>query len=277
MGMPHIVTLAYHAVSQTWPFAFAISLERLEAQLRFLLRHGYTGATLSEARRTPSRKTLVVTFDDAYRSMFDRAFPLLTRLELRGTVFIPTNHVEAGTPLDWPRVDAWLGTEHEHELLPMSWEQLGELAEAGWEIGSHGCSHVRLTSLEDTALARELADSRRICEERLRRACRSFAYPYGVHDEGVVAGTRAAGYGLACTVPHCMAADDPLRWPRIGIRRDESEWRFRAKVSPAVTAVLGSAPLARGARGGPRGRRRPPPPRGAGPPARVGAPPPAPG
>ncbi len=31
----------------------------------------------------------------------------------------------------WPGIDQWLGGAHEHELAPMSWEELGALADRG--------------------------------------------------------------------------------------------------------------------------------------------------
>ena len=56
----------------------------------------------------------------------------------------------------WPGIDQWLGGAHEAELMPMSWDELGRLAEAGWEIGSHSRTHPQLTQLDDESVAHEL-------------------------------------------------------------------------------------------------------------------------
>jgi hypothetical protein len=37
----------------------------------------------------------------------------------------------------WPAIDQWLDTPYTDELAGMSWDQLNEFADAGWEIGSH--------------------------------------------------------------------------------------------------------------------------------------------
>ena len=92
---------------------------------------------------------LAVTFDDAYRSVIELAFPILSRLGLVGTVFVPTRFAGGEEPMSWPGIDQWVGGPHERELVPMSWEELGRLAEAGWEIGSPHVSHPRLTQVAD--------------------------------------------------------------------------------------------------------------------------------
>ena len=40
----------------------------------------------------PSPKAFAVTFDDAYRSVIELGFPILSRLGVPGTVFVPTSH-----------------------------------------------------------------------------------------------------------------------------------------------------------------------------------------
>ena len=61
----------------------------------------------------------------------------------------------------WKGYDMWVGTPHESELACMSWDQLREVADAGWEIGAHTCSHPFLTELGDEELSRELREARR--------------------------------------------------------------------------------------------------------------------
>ena len=236
--MRDVLALAYHAVSPTWSAGLSVKPDRLEAQVRALLGRGYRGATVSEAAHVaPAGKTMVVTFDDAYRSVFRFAFPVLERLGVPATVFVPTAFAGSDRPMSWPGIDRWLGGPDENELVPMGWDELGQLAEAGWEIGSHTCSHPLLTTIDDAALDAELRDSRATCEQRLGRPCPTLAYPYGDQDERVVRAVRAAGYEVACTTPTDLGWRDPLLWPRVGIYHDESELTFRAKVSPVVRRV----------------------------------------
>jgi peptidoglycan/xylan/chitin deacetylase (PgdA/CDA1 family) len=122
----------------------------------------------------------------------------------------------------------------------LTWDELGELAQEGWEVGSHTCSHPHLTQLPDAELAAELERSRAACEDRLARPCKSIAYPYGDVDGRVVAAAGAAGYRYGATLPETrFKGAEPLDWPRIGIYHRDDSRRFRLKVSRFVRRVRG--------------------------------------
>jgi peptidoglycan/xylan/chitin deacetylase (PgdA/CDA1 family) len=225
------LVICYHGVSQRWPAA--VTHSRLRAQLAYLVGRGYRPVTFGEAMRAPGGKTLSVTFDDGYRSVLERALPVLTTLGIPGTVFVPTDYVGVA-PAAWPGTDIWLETAYREELAVMSWRELTLLAAAGWEIGSHTCSHPHLSRLDDAALAHELADSRACIERELGCSCTSLAYPFGDWDDRVLRAAARAGYQAACTLPMRLSAASPLSWPRIGIYRHDGSAAFRAKVSPTV-------------------------------------------
>ena len=196
--MSDVLVLCYHAMSRDWGAGFSATPDRLEAQIGSLLERGYEGATFSEAVNRPlAERTLAVTFDDSYRSVIELAAPVLARLGVPGTVFVPTTAAGSERPMAWPGIDHWLGGPREQELMPMSWDELRELAMAGWEIGSHTRTHPRLPELEDEKLRTELEGSRSDIEERIDGPCTSLAFPYGDFDAKVVAATRAAGFTAA--------------------------------------------------------------------------------
>jgi peptidoglycan/xylan/chitin deacetylase (PgdA/CDA1 family) len=230
-GGRDVLVLCYHGISERWPAPTAVLPERIEEQLDMLVRRGYTGATFSEALTAPvAARTLVVTFDDATRSVARYALPVMERLGLVGTVFVPTAFAGDGRPLAWEGQEQWLGTEHAGELECMSWDELRDLAGRGWEVGSHTRSHPRLTALDDERLADELRGSLEDCEERLGEPCRSLAYPYSDVDDRVVRAAGRAGYRFAGVVPRGPAAPFPLLWPRVGVYRDDTSFRLRARI-----------------------------------------------
>jgi peptidoglycan/xylan/chitin deacetylase (PgdA/CDA1 family) len=229
------IVLCYHALSPTWEADLSTTPQRFEQQLTLLAERGYRGATFSEVVAAKGReKVLAVTFDDAYLSVLKLAKPILDRLGFPASVFAPTDGVDAGGVLSWPGIDQWLGGPHEHELTPMSWEQLRALAVGGWEIGSHTATHPHLTQLDDARLRDELTRSRAACEERLGAACTTLAYPYGDVDARVVAAAASAGYETAAALPKRLSSCDPLDWPRIGVYFADDDRRFRLKVSPVA-------------------------------------------
>jgi peptidoglycan/xylan/chitin deacetylase (PgdA/CDA1 family) len=233
--MRDVLVLCYHAVSERWPAGLSITPERLEDHLGLLVRRGYRGITFHEAvTAPPTGRSVAVTFDDAFLSVFELAFPILSRFELTGTLFVPTLKIGGDGPMAWRGIDHWLGGPYESELTAMSWEQVGELASAGWEIGSHTRSHPHLTQLDDEFLVDELRGSREDCEQRLGRPCPSIAYPYGDVDARVMKAAGEAGYVAAGALSERLESGAPLNWPRVGIYYYDNLRRFRMKASPTL-------------------------------------------
>jgi peptidoglycan/xylan/chitin deacetylase (PgdA/CDA1 family) len=142
--------------------------------------------------------------------------------------------------MSWPGIDHWTSTPHASELIPLSWDELRELAAEGWEVGSHSRTHPQLTQLDDSELDRELRDSREECEQRLVCPCTSFAYPYGDLDRRVVAAVGVAGYRVGAALDVRLHRPLRLEWPRFAVSREDSLARFRRQVSPVVRRVRAS-------------------------------------
>lgn len=257
--MNDLLILCYHAVSEDWPTDFAVSPQRLGGQLRDLTRRGYRAATLSAALEgSLEGKILVVTFDDAYASVLERALPVMTALGVPGTMYVPTGYVSGDGALEWDSMRRWVGTPHRDELRCMGWDGVRELAAAGWEIGSHSVSHPDLRSLDDEGLRGELVDSKRRCEDELQRPCRSLAYPFSAHDGRVMEAARAAGYESAVildnelSIPpgglvHSGAPVERFGLLREGVYRHDGPLRMRLKASVPLRRARASR-LARVAR-----------------------------
>jgi len=239
--MSDVLVLCYHAVSDRWASDLAVSRACLERQVGQLVARGYRGATFTQAIVRPSHaKSLVVTFDDAFASTL-LAAPILARLGVPGTVFVPTAFVDKPGPMRWPGIEHWADGGHGNELTCMTWDQLADLAREGWEVGSHTASHPELPSLPDRELAEELTESRAAIEDRLGRPCESIAYPYGLYDERVSAAAEAAGYVTGGTLTRLPHRAEPLAWPRVGAY-ETRPWLFRVKTSPVLRRVAALKP-----------------------------------
>ena len=95
--MSRPLVLCYRAVSEGWDLDLAVRPAQLEAQLGRLIRRGYRGATFHDALTRPvPGKTLVVTFDGGFRSIYELALPVLAALGIPGTVFVPTGYIREG-------------------------------------------------------------------------------------------------------------------------------------------------------------------------------------
>lgn len=237
-----VLVLCYHGISETWPDQSSVTPIALRDHLEFLRRRGYEAVTFTEALSKPhSDKVVAITFDDAYRSIFTEALPILSQYGMPATVFVPTAFPGSGRLLQWPGIDHWIGTAHEHELTPFDWQEAKQLADAGWEIGSHSVSHPHLTSLSDAELERELVESRRECERRLDLPCTSIAYPYGDWDERTVVAARRAGYRFAASTLFEQWGDVRTHnWPRVAVLHGDSRQVLRKKISPMLLRMRGT-------------------------------------
>jgi peptidoglycan/xylan/chitin deacetylase (PgdA/CDA1 family) len=233
------LVLCYHAVSPGWPIGLAVTPAELDRQVLWLLEHGYTAATFHQAvTQPPSTKTFAVTFDDGWISVLRHGFPVLSALGVPATVFISTSFVDsADKPLVGPELIEWQGGPHHDELYPLSWPNLLELSNEGWEVGSHTMTHAWLTRVDDVRLKRELSGSKERCEEMLGRPCRTIAYPKGDFDVRVEQATGEAGYEAGAILPRRFSKPRPLAWPRVSIQRGDSDFVFRAKISRTLRVV----------------------------------------
>jgi peptidoglycan/xylan/chitin deacetylase (PgdA/CDA1 family) len=237
-----VLVLCYHAVSPSWDADLSVTPDSLERQIGFLLARGWRAATFSESvLEPPAPRTLAVTFDDAFASVLERAAPILDQFQVPATVFAPTAYMEAGS-LSWPGVDHWASTPHASEMRALSWDQLGALAERGWEIASHTRTHPRLTGLDDGRLSEELTGSREDLLTHLGRTSDAIAYPYGDVDARVARSAERAGYRAGAALSSRLARLGPLRAPRVGIYNADAWWRFRCK-SARTTRLLRASRL----------------------------------
>ncbi len=139
---------------------------------------GYLLLPLSEALAAARAHARVaaLTFDDGYASILHVAFPILERCGGRATVFAVSDYVG--------RQNRWPG---QPQAIPdgylLDWQQLRELAHAGWEIGAHSRTHPDLRRLDERRMRDEIIGGKLAIEDRLGCSVDVFAYPYGLFQE----------------------------------------------------------------------------------------------
>ena len=232
----------------------SVTPDDLERQVAYLVSHGWRATTFSEAALNPSgRRTLAITFDDAFASVQRYAVPILAHYGVPATVFVPTAHIDSGT-LCWDGIEMWQNSPQASELQAMSWDELRGLAEQGWEIGSHTRTHPRLTQLDAENLTLELEGSREELAEKLGRPSETIAYPYGDVDARVAERAASLGYLAGGALSSVLEPLGPYRHPRVGIYNGDSWWRFRLKMSRQMRDLRASRLWAQGIARAGRGR-----------------------
>jgi len=183
----------YHDVTQSrsQPGAvwFDATVGEFEAQLNWLAARGARPLSLEALYRHLTLGTavpegaVVLTFDDGYAGVYERAFPILQRHGYPFAVF--------------PHTDRIGDRSGYHPKL--SWDQLLEMEHSGLAtVGAHTASHPEnLARLSPEAQDRELRVSKALLERRLNHTVPYLSYPNGVADDAVVRRAKAAGYQMA--------------------------------------------------------------------------------
>jgi len=169
---------------------------------------------------------LILTFDDGYCSDFHIAYPALRELNLVAAFFPIVNRIGK---------DGFV-----------SWQQLSELANNNFTIGSHGLSHSLLTKLSRSDQQDELACSKAIIEQGIAKSVTHFAAPYGWYSKAIVALAKETGYKALMTTTLKVNVPDrkPFLVHRWNIRRNTSFERFgkmlgsNGYISPLTTCAI---------------------------------------
>ncbi len=177
-GQSSAVTLMYHHFGESRHPSTNIRLEQFEQHLQFLEQHDFQVlplATVIKAMQNneslPDR-SVVITMDDAYRSVYSEAYP---RLKQRGwpfTVFISSDYID------------------KKYSNYMSWQQMREMQQHGASFGNHSRSHdylIRhLENETDLAWQQRIKDDITYAQQRLRDELKNsidvIAYPYGEYN-----------------------------------------------------------------------------------------------
>ena len=139
--------LMYHRFGESRYPSTNISIEQFEAHLAHLAAGNYTVLKLDDiivrlrAGELLPDRTVAITIDDAYLSVYTEAWPRLTEAGFPFTLFV------ASSPID-RKLSGY-----------MSWEQIRELQSSGVTIGSQTHTHPHMHRLSDEEVRAEISTS----------------------------------------------------------------------------------------------------------------------
>lgn len=145
--------------------------------MRFLHEAGYRTLNLVDVAESMRKglsfpeRSLVITFDDGYRSVYEQAFPVLQRYQMTANVFLTVGRTKTER----------LPSMEDRPML--SWTEIREMHHAGIAFGGHTITHPDLTSLPETLLTNEIVGGKEMIEDALGTAVLTFAYPFGRYDD----------------------------------------------------------------------------------------------
>tara|TARA_Y100000589_G_scaffold332302_1_gene391477 strand:- start:28312 stop:29154 length:843 start_codon:yes stop_codon:yes gene_type:complete len=223
-------------------FGTLISQEYLEDILSFLIDNDFQFVTVSELRkRKKTEKIVALTFDDGYSDNYEFALPSLLKFNATATFFPVVNPCKNKTvlPLDiyYQCIDEmnlsetermeyitgtikrnfyWAEPNRQMDILNslfkslpqksrvsyMSAEQLKELSDKGFEIGSHGMTHSLLIAdyMNAEKALIELQTSKQWLEAITGKPVTAYCFPAGRYNAKMIELAKQIGYTSTCLV-----------------------------------------------------------------------------
>lgn len=179
------VVFMYHRFGENDYPSTNITTEQFDAQIKELTNGNYTVlgvpeivAALQGDGGLPDR-TIGITIDDAYRSVYELAWPVFRKNNMPFTVFVSSEQIDAGYS------------------NYMTWDMVREMVRDGATIGGHSQHHSHLPDLPIDEVKAELAHSAARFKEELGFVPEIFAYPYGEANDAVIKAVTDAGYKAA--------------------------------------------------------------------------------
>ncbi len=227
----HARILSYHSVLDSAiplthdTYKQHIPRPLFQKHLDYLSRH-YNVITLAqliaaerEGRQLPDY-SIVLTFEDGFSDFHWVAMPELEKRHLRATVFVITDFAGGNSG---PNGESYL-----------TWQEIRDLSDRGFYIGSHTCSHPDLTVLSTGQASSELVDSLAAIRRHVDQNQIALSYPYGFTSQKVVSLARKAGYLCAVGDRFVDTVSDDNRLfalSRVTIASDDSVPALAARVS----------------------------------------------
>jgi peptidoglycan/xylan/chitin deacetylase (PgdA/CDA1 family) len=231
-----IQILTYHKIDDDFDWGITRQkVSQFEKGIEFLRDQGYETVTLEEAcRPTPAnggkprhalRRKVVITFDDGYEDVYLNAFPILQKYDFIACIFIITGYVG--------KHDSWDYNPRKRRRRHLSWEQIRELSESGFDFGSHTVNHPDLTRIEPRFVGYELKNSKEVLEGKLGKEVRFLSYPFGRYNRSVQEEAERTGYKRAYTLCSNNEEDGagPFAQKRWGIYLFDSPLTLKMKLN----------------------------------------------
>lgn len=168
IGMDSCLTVMFHDISSDFN-GVDYSQQGFANLVETISKRGLRLCSVREFFQAPHPEDMIIcTFDDGYESVFTNALPIMKEYGFTATVYVCPDLI--GIDNYWNHKDP-IVRQH------LSNDMITKLVESGWEIGSHGLSHLNLLRLSE----HELDDNLSRSKELLLRFGNidSFCYPYG--------------------------------------------------------------------------------------------------
>ncbi|BDX03912.1 polysaccharide deacetylase [Marinomonas pontica] len=194
----YLPVLQYHHVSASSPKSTSVTPEQFTEHMDYLKNAGFQVVDLRsalddlKAHKPLPEKSVAISFDDAYRSIYQAGFPIMKERNFPFTVFINTEPVER------------------HSRSFLTWEQMKEMEASGGVFANHTIRHPYMLRKEKgetdqdwlARMTHEVDTVEQLLNKHLGHSPKMLAYPYGesnrqirdmMKDRGIMAFGQQSG------------------------------------------------------------------------------------
>lgn len=194
-GYQTVPILCYHRFAENCKSSLCMPSHIFDRQMKYLKENGYRVISFKELlefleyRKGIPNKSVIISIDDGYRSIYDIAYPVLQKYNFKATLFIYTDFINTSKN-------------------SLTWNQLREMKANGFEIGSHSIYHSDLSRPKQgenlqaytARIEKELQGSKRIIDKKLAQNTIHIAFPYGRYNSKVLRVCERSGYRIGVSV-----------------------------------------------------------------------------
>ena len=188
-GYQVVPILSYHDFAEKCGAPLCTPRQIFQEQMKYLSDNGYRVITMKELlgfleyKHGIPKRSVIITIEDAYRSFFKIAYPILKSYGYPATVFIYSG----------------LMNKNKHGI---TWAQLKKVKAAGFEVGSNCISRTDLTKKKEKEkeseylkrIKNEIVLSKQTIDKKLRQKTLYLAFPYGGYNQRILQLSEEAGY-----------------------------------------------------------------------------------
>ena len=222
--MPGPRLLIYHQIGAGLGRQMEVTTPSFRRHVDWLVDNGQVVTldhAIENAGQAGSDRHYVLTFDDGYRDMYERAWPLLRERRLPFVLYLTTHPTESGEPLT-------PGGRAE----PLTWSQVEEMLDSGLlTLGAHTHRHRELGEMPVAMIEEEIGTSNELIARRTGVEPVHFAYPWGywstVAHPVIAAAYRTATLGSGAPI---TPGSDPLKLNRVPVQLSDGVFFFKRKM-----------------------------------------------
>ena len=168
-----VAVFVYHRFGENNYPSTNIKISQFKKHLEELTKNNYNVVSTEEIvaalinNKDLPEKTVALTIDDAFFSIYKKAWPLLKEKKLPFTIFVSTGPVKSNSK------------------NYMNWEQIKEMVNHGVTIGHHTKNHLHLVTKEKEKIISEIEEANNDFLKNLGYVPDIFAYPYGEYSSEI--------------------------------------------------------------------------------------------